>query len=119
MRFETYKNLKVHKLLEPDETHLQVLRKLADEVPKPSSIIFEKSWQLSEVPTNWERGNTIPIFKKGQNQDLGNHRSVRLLSLPGKIMKQILLETMLKHMGKKVTMDNSQHVHVPGHERSI
>lgn len=43
--------------LEPDEMHLQVLRDLAEDVAKVQSIIFEKSWQFSEVPTDWERGN--------------------------------------------------------------
>jgi len=55
----------------PDETHPQVLRELANEVAKPLSIIFENSWQSSEVPTNWKRGNFMLIFKKGKKEDLG------------------------------------------------
>ena len=85
-----YKNLKVHKSKGSYEMHPQVLRELVDEVAKPLSILFERSWQSGEVPTVWNRGNKTSIFKKGKKEDSANYRPVSPLCLARSVKKDVM-----------------------------
>lgn len=80
---------------------------MVDEIAKPLSIILEKSWQSGEVPDDWKKGTISHVFKKRQVD--GMYRTAILTSIPGKIMKQILLETMLSYMEHKEVTGKRQH----------
>ncbi|CAM5095586.1 unnamed protein product [Natator depressus] len=93
----------------PDELHPRVLKELADVIAEPLAIIFENSWRMGEVPDDWKKAKVVPIFKKGKKEDPGNYRPVSLTSVPGKIMEQVLKESILKHLDERKVIRNSQH----------
>ncbi|CAM5122730.1 unnamed protein product [Eretmochelys imbricata] len=101
--------LDVHKSMGPDELHLRVLKELAAVIAEPLAIIFENSWRTGEVPDDWKKANVVRIFKKGKKEDPGNYRPVSLTSVPGKIMEQVLKESILMHLHERKVIRNSQH----------
>ncbi|KFV85992.1 hypothetical protein N308_06800, partial [Struthio camelus australis] len=93
--------LDIHKSTGPDGMHPRVLRELADVIARPLSIISERSWRSGEVPEDWKKANVTPVFKKGKKEEPGNDRPVSLTSIPGKVMEQLLLKVITKHVEDK------------------
>ncbi|GAB0207838.1 mitochondrial enolase superfamily member 1 [Grus japonensis] len=87
----------------PDGMHPQVLGELADVIARPLLIIFDQSWQLGETPKDWRKTSVPPIFKEG----LGNYSPVSLTSIPGKVIEQLILGNISRHMKDKKVIGNS------------
>ncbi|KAK4831196.1 hypothetical protein QYF61_015928 [Mycteria americana] len=102
-------HLDTHKSMGPDEIHPRVLKELADVLTKPLSIIYQQSWLTGEVPADWRLANVMPIFKKGRKEDPGNYRPVSLTSVPGKLMEQIILSAITRHVDNNQGIKPSQH----------
>ncbi|KAK4828105.1 hypothetical protein QYF61_023467 [Mycteria americana] len=102
-------HLDTHKSMGPDEIYPRVLKELADVLAKPLSIIYQQSWITGEVPVDWRLANVMPIFKKGRKEDLGNYRPDSLTLVPGKLMKQIILSAITRHVEDNQGIKPSQH----------
>ncbi|GAB0175667.1 mitochondrial enolase superfamily member 1 [Grus japonensis] len=65
--------------------------------------------RTGEVPEDWRKANVTPVFKKGKEKDPGNYRPDSLTSIPGKMMKQLILVVINKHVEKKKVIGSGQH----------
>ena len=103
------RHLDTHKSMGPDGIHPRVLRELAEELAKPLSIIYQRSWITGEVPDGWRLANVTPIDKKGREEEPGNYRPVSLTSAPGKIMQRFILSALNRHVQANQGFRPSQH----------
>ena len=91
-----------------------MLRELADVIAVPLSIIFERSWRTGEVPEDWRNASVTPTFKKDRKDEPGNYRPVSLTSTAGKVMEQLILGVISKHVEEKMVIRGGQHAFTKG-----
>ena len=93
----------------PDGMYPRVLREWVEVIARPLSIIFCKSWGTGEVPEDCRKANVTPVFKKGKKDDPGNYSLVCLTSIPGKVMEQLILGAVSRHIKDYRFIRGSQH----------
>ena len=81
----------------PDNIHPRILKELAVEIAPSLTLIFRKSYETGEVPTDWLKANVSPIFKNGQKYLASNYRPISLTCIASKLMEHILVSNMMKH----------------------
>ncbi|KAK4810005.1 LOW QUALITY PROTEIN: hypothetical protein QYF61_004912 [Mycteria americana] len=96
-------HLDTHKSMGPDGIHPRVPRELV-----------EQSWLTGEVPVDWALANVTHIHKKGWKEDPGNHRPVSLTSVLGKVMEQIILTAITRHVQDNHSIRPHQHGFMKG-----
>jgi len=100
--------LGVHMSIGPYAMHPKVIRELADVIARPLPIIFDQSRQPVEVSKDCRKGDITPIFKKSKKEDAGNYRLVSLTLIPRKVIEQLILETISRHMMDKKVIRRNQ-----------
>ena len=90
--------LKTFKSHGPDGIHPRVLNELADCINIPLSTIFNTSLTTGKLPKEWKQANVSPIHKKGSKTLPQNDRPVSITSVVGKIMEEIIRDTITVHM---------------------
>ncbi|RMC09808.1 hypothetical protein DUI87_13595 [Hirundo rustica rustica] len=80
------------------------------------SLVKQVSIILEFSVIEWRLANVMSIYKNGQKEDLENYSPASLTLVPGKIMEQIILSAITRHMQKKTgvtyLVDVGKAVHV-------
>ena len=112
--FKKLQNLRVHSAPGVDGIHPKFLKVCSQELCLPLALIFQKSMKEGRLPSDWKRTNITPLFKKGSHELAENYRPINCLSVPGKLMEQVLKDQMLHHLETNKLISDSQHGFRPG-----
>ena len=87
--------------LDPNKAHdlisVRMLKMSGDAIIEPLFKIFKNCLKCEIFPDDWKKGNIIPIFKKGDKQDIKSHRPVSLPPICSNIFQRIIYHNMLKY----------------------
>ena len=83
-------NLNVHKATGPDCIPARLLKELSMELARALTHIVQASLQQGRIPTECEKVNVVPIFKKGNHSLPSNYCPVSLTSICCKQLEHII-----------------------------
>ena len=63
---------------------------------------------MGQILEDWRISKVAPIFKKGKEEKPGNYKPVNLTSVTGKVMEQLVLDTISKQVEAKKVIKSSQ-----------
>ena len=84
------KKLNICKGAGPDGFPPLFVKMCASSLSLPLKIIFNCSIATSQFPSEWKMANVVPIFKKGDSDDVQNYRPISLLSVFAKIFESLI-----------------------------
>ena len=85
----------------------KVLKACAAAIAAPCCHIFNLSIQQGVVPSKWKASNVVPVFKKGDKQDVSNYRPISLLPILSKVMERYIYNKIYPVL--KPLIHSSQH----------
>ena len=89
-------NLDPNKAHGHDKISIRMLQLYDNSICKPLELIFQQAMESRSFPSQWKKGNVVPIHKKDGKQCLKNYRPISLLPICGKIFEKLILNEMFK-----------------------
>lgn len=83
-------NLSSNKTCGSDNIINEYFKNAADILVEPLQILFNKILHTGIFPSQWATGLVVPIYKKGDADDMNNYRGITLISCFAKLFTSIL-----------------------------
>ena len=71
-----------------------MLKLCGEAICRPLNITFKTCLNTGKFPSEWKKGNVVPIHKKDGKKNVKNYRPVSLLLICGKIFERLIYNVM-------------------------
>ena len=111
---------KILQNLDPNKAHVHdkisicILQLCGNSICKPLELIFKQSMEIGSFPSEWKKGNVVPVHKKHDKQSLSNYRPVSLLPICGKIFERLIFNEMFEFFIENELISPNQSRFKPG-----
>ena len=87
---EALRKLKRGRAAGHDAITPEMLKQMSEKGMETLLELLNAVWNQGIIPTDWEVGVILPIYKKGDSRDCANYRGITLLSVVAKLYEDIL-----------------------------
>ena len=102
-------NLNPSKAAGPDALKPIILKNLNTTIAPIIQILFQKSLETGQLPSDWTKANVCPIFKKGSRDNPANYRPISLTCILCKVMEHIIASNICDHFRNNNILYDLQH----------
>jgi len=85
-----------------------ILKKTADSISLPLSIIFNKSFSTGKFPSSYKKTIIIQLFKSGDRKQCGNYRPIALTLTVSKIFEKCIKSRLMSFLDKHNFFSSNQ-----------
>ena len=104
-----FAKLNPYKACGPDNLPARVLKEISQSASAWLVFIFQLSFDLGVVPSDWSKALVTAVFKRENKSDPSNYCPISLTSICCKVMEHIVLSHMAKHLSSNNILINEQH----------
>ena len=106
---ELFRKLSTFKSAGPDYLQPRALKELANVIARPLAFILENEGWTGESPDKWNLQMEFFFFLNREKHNCSNYRLFSLSWIPGKIQKQIIKQSICKHLEEYKVLRSNQH----------
>ena len=102
-------NLNTFKSSGPDGISARCLCDSSEEISGMLTFIFQQSFNSGTLPRDWSQAMVVPVHKKSNKDNPANYRPISLTCLACKLMENIVLSHLNKHLSINSILSPVQH----------